>query len=93
MPIRYSKLSNYRLKKLLMYFCEDLTAGQTAKVTGINRNTGNRYYHIFREKIAAYQESINMGSKVRSNLMRVTLVVKGKAGEEEGLRKYRYLVY
>jgi hypothetical protein len=56
MRIRYGKLSPYKLRKILHCFCEDLTATQTARVTGINRNTVNRYYRIFREKIAAYQE-------------------------------------
>jgi transposase-like protein len=56
MWIRYSKLSNYRVKKVMICFCEDLTATQTAKLTGVNRNTINRYYRIFREKIAMYQE-------------------------------------
>ena len=87
MPIRYSKLSNYRLKKLLMYFCEDLTAGQTAKVTGINRNTGNRYYHIFREKIAAYQESINMGFKGEIELDESYFGGKGKGRRGRGTAK------
>jgi len=56
MRFKYSKLSPYKVKKILHCFCEDLTATQTARLTGINRNTVNRYYRLFREKIAAYQE-------------------------------------
>jgi transposase len=56
MRIKYGKLSPYQVKKILHCFCEDLTATQTARVTGINRNTVNRYYRLFRQKIAAYQE-------------------------------------
>ncbi len=33
----------------------DLNATQTAKITGFNRNTINRYYNIFRECIYTYQ--------------------------------------
>ena len=37
-------------------FCADLTATQAAQMLGINRNTINRYYGIFRRRIFAYQE-------------------------------------
>lgn len=53
-----SRISSYRLKKLLRCFCEDLTATQTANVLGLNRNTVNRYYQLFRTLIADYQESL-----------------------------------
>lgn len=52
-------MSIHNLKKILRCFCEDLTATQTAKLTGINRNTVNRYYRLFREEVAAYQEKLN----------------------------------
>ena len=59
MLIKSCKLSSYLLKKLLRCFSEDLTATQSSGITGLNRNTVNRYYNLFRKKIAAYQESIN----------------------------------
>ena len=37
----------------MRYFCEDITASKTAILLGINRNTINRYFNLFREKIAA----------------------------------------
>ncbi len=46
-------LSDYKIKKLMRYFCEDITASKTAILLGINRNTINRYFNLFREKIAA----------------------------------------
>lgn len=55
--MKYSKLSDYRLKKLLRCFSDELTAIQAAKQVGVNRNTADRFYTIFRERIAAYQES------------------------------------
>jgi transposase len=57
--IQKKKISDYMLKKVLKCFCEDLTATQTAALTGVSRVTVNRYFKIFREKILAYQESIN----------------------------------
>lgn len=34
-----------------MFFCEDITASKTAVLTDINRNTINRYFNLFRQKI------------------------------------------
>jgi transposase len=61
--IKWGKISNYKLKKILQCFCEDLTALQTAKLLSLNRNTVNRYFKIFRAKIILYQDSINKGFK------------------------------
>ena len=36
-----------------MYFCEDIRASKTATLLGINRNTINRYFNLFRMIIAA----------------------------------------
>lgn len=36
----------------MLYFCEDITASKTAVLLGINRNTVNRYFNLFRKKIA-----------------------------------------
>lgn len=57
--IPYSKLGIRGFRKVLRCFCDDLTATQTAKQTGWSRVTINQYYKIFRERILAYQESIN----------------------------------
>ena len=54
--MKYSKLSNYQIKKILACFCNELTATQTRKQLGLNRNTVDRYFNIFRQKIAVYQE-------------------------------------
>jgi transposase-like protein len=55
--LKHSKLSDYKIKKILQCFCLDLDATKTAKLLGINRNTINRYFNIFREKIAKYSLS------------------------------------
>jgi transposase len=49
--IKYSKISAYKIKKIMWCFCLDLTATQTSKLLRINRNTINRFYNIFRENI------------------------------------------
>jgi len=51
-------LSPYRLRKVEEAFCADLTATQAAKILGLNRNTVNRYFRIFRERIHAHQASL-----------------------------------
>ena len=57
MPIKYAKLGNKKIKQILKYFCLELTAVQTAKMSGLNRNTIDRYYQIFREKITEHQDN------------------------------------
>lgn len=51
MPIKYSKLSDYKIKKIIRCFCSDIEATKTAEILDINRNTVNRFYKIFRELI------------------------------------------
>lgn len=55
--MRKPRISRYRLKQLLRCFCADLTATQTAVLTRLNRNTVNRYYRLFRERLADHQEA------------------------------------
>ncbi len=38
-----------------MHFCEDIPASKTSRLTGINRNTVNRYYGHYREHILSWQ--------------------------------------
>jgi DNA-binding protein Fis len=35
-----------------MFYCEDETATKTAKYTGVNRNTINKLFDKFRQRIA-----------------------------------------
>ncbi|MEM6694708.1 MAG: IS1595 family transposase [Pseudomonadota bacterium] len=51
-------LSRYRRLKLVEAFCADLTASQSAALLGLNRNTVNRYYRLFRARIHAHQLSL-----------------------------------
>lgn len=58
MRIKRSKLSSYKLKKIITHFVVDINASKTSLLTGINRNTVNRFYHIFRKVI--YQEQLQL---------------------------------
>jgi transposase len=55
--MKYSKLSDYKIKKILRCFANELTSTQASQLLGLNRNTTDRYYAMFREKIAACQEA------------------------------------
>ena len=54
MAMKYSRLSEYRIKKIIECFSEDITASLAAKILRINRNTINAYYNRFRELIFEY---------------------------------------
>ncbi len=49
--IKRTKLSNYKIKQIIRHFVVDLTAIQTSKLLGINRNTINRIFNLCRDKI------------------------------------------
>jgi len=48
---KYRRLSTQKVNKIFLCFSEDLTALQTAKIVGVNRNTVNTYFKELREKI------------------------------------------
>lgn len=50
--LKYSKISKYKIRKILKCFSEDLPAVKTASLLRLNRKTIDRYYSLFREKIA-----------------------------------------
>ena len=49
--MRYSGLSRYKIKKIIKYFSEDITASSAAKILKLNRKTVNSYYNEFRRLI------------------------------------------
>ena len=49
--MRYSRLSRYKIKKIIEYCSEDLTASSAAKILKLNRKTVNSYYNEFRSLI------------------------------------------
>ena len=49
--MRYSRLSRYKIKKIIEYFSEDIAASSAAKILKLNRKTVNSYYNEFRRLI------------------------------------------
>jgi transposase-like protein len=49
--IKWCKLSNYQLKKIIRCFCIDIDATKTSELLGFNRHTINRYFLLFRKAI------------------------------------------
>ena len=49
--LKQAKISQYRQKKILKYFCEDISSSTAAKLLGFNRKTLDLYYGVFREAI------------------------------------------
>lgn len=52
-----ARISTWQLRQLVRYFALDLTASQMALLTGLNRNTVNRYVRSLRERIAEFCEA------------------------------------
>ena len=55
--LKGSKISCYRLLKVVEYFCLDMEASKTALLLRLNRNTVNRLYGIFRRLIFLHRQS------------------------------------
>jgi transposase len=51
-----SRISEWQFRQLAKLFSADLTATQIAYLTGLNRNTVNRYLRGIRKRVAAYCE-------------------------------------
>ena len=49
--MKYRRLSDYKIKKIMECFCNDLTASTSAKILSLNRKTVNAYFKEFRIKI------------------------------------------
>mgnify|MGYP006305433557 CR=1 FL=1 len=54
--IKRSKITEAKFRALVKYFALDLDARRIASLTGLNRNTVNRYLRLLRERIAEYCE-------------------------------------
>ena len=48
---KFSKVSEAKIREIVRYFATDLTAVQTAQLSGLNRNTVNRFYRALRERV------------------------------------------
>lgn len=52
--IKRSKITEPKFRELIKYFSLDLSAQTTAVLTGLNRNTINRYFDLIRRRIAEF---------------------------------------
>lgn len=52
-----ARISTGQVRQLVRFFVLDSTASQIALLTGVNRNTVNRYVHALRERIALVCEA------------------------------------
>ena len=52
----HSKISEKKIRELIRLFALDLNALQIAELTGLNRNTVNRYLKAIRKRIATFSE-------------------------------------
>jgi transposase len=50
-----AKISTFKIKKIIKCFCLDFNASKTALLLGLNRNTINHWYDVFRRAIYAHQ--------------------------------------
>ncbi|MEN9946178.1 MAG: hypothetical protein RLZZ293_564 [Pseudomonadota bacterium] len=79
--VRRAKISEYKFRKMIKYFAEDMSATQIALLTTINRNTVNRYLNEIRQRIAEFCETnapfkeelnssppANLASQINTNL-------------------------
>ena len=55
MLVRLSKLSDFKVKKIIWSFCVDIDATKTSLIVGVNRNTVNHFYQLFRTLIWYHQ--------------------------------------
>lgn len=81
---RKSCLSKSIQEELIWYFVASTSAGSTAEVVGVNRNTAPLFFRKLREKIAARMEEETpfLDSK-KSRLMRVTSAERARGREAE----------
>ena len=85
--MKYRRLSDYKVKKIMKCFCDDLTASTTAIILSINRNTINAYFNEFRVKIL--DNSITEESKEPSGFSRCRLFWGMQNSLKNGARNHR----
>lgn len=49
--IKRSKISDKKVRLIVKCFLSDITATSAGEISGVNRNTANRLYNVFREQI------------------------------------------
>ena len=52
--LKYAKISKSKQVKILKHFCADLNATKAAELLDVNRNTIDKYFNLFRQKILLF---------------------------------------
>ena len=55
--LKRSRIAEAKFRQIIRLFCEDLTAVQIAKLSGVSRQTVNRLLMVFRRRIATFCEA------------------------------------
>ncbi len=56
MHLKYCKINKIKKKKLIEHFIAGTPARTVAELISVHRNTGTKFYHELREKIAKKQQ-------------------------------------
>ncbi|AUR51744.1 IS1595 family transposase ISPlba4 [Aquella oligotrophica] len=92
--VRRAKISEYKFRKLVKYFAEDLSATQISMLTQINRNTVNRYLNEIRERIVEFCEQYSPIPEQEKDTTETKLqTLSEKVSNNLGLLKRRGKVY
>lgn len=81
-----SKISQYKIKKILKYFAEDYTSSEASLLTKLNRKTVNRYYQTFRKTFRSLLIKIIQETNPQKNYIGY---IKGKYGPKSYLNVYK----
>ena len=85
--IKVGKISEAKFREILKLFSEGIEATKTAKLTGINRNTINRFFSFFRERICqicAEENPLNEGEIEIDESYFGARRIRGKRGRGAG---------
>lgn len=100
--VRRAKISEYKFRKMVKYFAEDMSATQIATKMAINRNTVNRYLNEIRARIVEFCEqhapfsesvAVNDVSTLREPVLLKQQTFSEKITTNLGILKRRGKVY
>jgi len=92
--VRRAKISEYKFRKLIKYFADDLSATQISLLTQINRNTVNRYLNEIRGRIVEFCEQYSpLSDSLSDENDQPKQTISEKVSNNLGILKRRGKVY
>lgn len=77
MIVKLSKLSDFKVKKIIWSFCVDVDATKTSLIVGVNCNTVNRFFNCLGYSYVTISlKSLKEPLRVKPTAMKLTLVSK-----------------